>query len=130
MAKKRKIAKKTAKTKRAKKKSVKKTRARTAKAKRAAGKRTASKRAKAGARRKATKRKVPPRRREDPCQAERTARDRVSEEIGEIREQLSAFDIPDHVRKDLEELLQQKQGRLRFLQQQLDECEARHRPER
>jgi hypothetical protein len=115
MAKKRKMISKS--------KSGKKRSAKAAKRKRAASKRADSKRAKT----KVAKRKVPERRTgDDPCQREREARDRVLEEIRSIEDALSDADIPDDIRKRLEERRRQKQGRLRFLQQKLDECEAKH----
>jgi|RhiMethySRZTD1v2_1073278.scaffolds.fasta_scaffold00636_25 hypothetical protein len=114
----------------AKKKGGKKSAAKAAHSKRAASKRPAGKRAKTKAAKRKTSRRTAPARmtREDPCQREREARDRVLEEISGIQEQLSDFDIPDDIRKKLEALLSRKQGRLAFLQQQLDACEAKHRP--
>ena len=119
MANKRKVVKKSA-----KKTSIRKTSATTAKTKPAASRRAAR------AKTKITKPKVPARRRteEDPCQRQRDARERVRKEISEIEAALSESDIPVDVRKELEARLRQKQGRLRFLQQQLDQCEAKHRP--
>ena len=109
-------------------KTAKKTSAKAAKSKRAKSKRATSKRAySTGAKTTGAKRKVPARKtEEDACQHERDARDRVLEEIRSIEDQLSDFDIPDDTRRRLEELRRQKQERLRFLQQKLDECEAQH----
>jgi hypothetical protein len=121
---------KTAKITRAKRKGAKKSSAKAARSKRVASKRSAGKRAKTKvAKRKTPKRTAPARTtREDPCQREREARDRVGEEINSIQDALGEPDIPDDVRKKLEQTLARKQGRLRFLQQRLDECEAKHTP--
>jgi hypothetical protein len=113
------------KRKTAKSKSAKKSSAKAAKSKGAASKRSVSKRAKTKiAKRKTTKRTI----RADQCRQEREARDQVRDEIRDIHHQLDDFDIPDDTRKRLEELRSQKQERLVFLQQQLDECEAKHGP--
>jgi hypothetical protein len=80
---------------------------------------------------KTAKTKVPTRgTREDPCQDERDARNRVAKEVDEIEASLSEPDIPADVREELEARLTQKRGRLGFLQRKLDECEAKHRRKR
>ena len=130
MAKKKRAKSKTAKRKSAKSKSVKKKSAKTATRKRAATKRSKAKVAKRKtAKRKTTKRKVPPRRtKEDPCQRERDNRDRASDRVARLEEDLSGGDLPPDLQRRLEALLAQAQQRLRFLKQKLDECEAEHRP--
>jgi hypothetical protein len=142
MAKTRKISKKktakkksakTAKSKVAKKKSARRAASKRAKAKvakRKTAKRKTAKRKTAKrrtAKRRTAPRGLPPREtREDPCQRERDALNRLEEEIKQLELDLDEPKLPPQVIENLQAQLAQKRARRPFLQQQLAQCEAEH----